>query len=155
MPAKFASAAAQDLKTYLSTALVAKLRQVETDESLAANALADPQGYALATHEADQRNPLVVVRFESGSYEDQANDTTANDCDVHLVFRSSDLDAEAMELKALRYVSALLLTIDADPTLGGRAYDAQPGEYDSGAELVEGALVGGCSIRVTVKRHET
>tara|TARA_R100001163_G_scaffold54569_1_gene41889 strand:- start:120 stop:593 length:474 start_codon:yes stop_codon:yes gene_type:complete len=105
------------LQAFLNSNLPAKLRAVESAQSLSTNALTDP--VAVIAHRApfDNRSPLVEVFDQSWDFVHQRENLIAVDCTVALNF-ISDANLAGAEQFMRRYVTALIDTIQSDTTLG-------------------------------------
>lgn len=103
-----------------TTGLVAQLRAVETADSLDANTLPDPEAFVAAQVPTDPRSPLVQVYDEASenSGSEWRNRIAGVDVTIGVTY-NGDADLEAAELVMRRYVRAVRMVFDADPTCGG------------------------------------
>ena len=111
------------LYTQINADLPGKLTDVETDSSLAAGALPAPVAILKYQAPADMRTPLVQIYDLGLSPHDedgQRHGVYDVPCRVTLAV-GSDADIAAGEVKARRYVDALMRSVVNDSTLGGSA----------------------------------
>ena len=105
------------LAAYLTSNLAAKLRAVETAQSMTTNDLTDP--VAVLSHRApfDNRSPLIEVFDEGWTFEQQRLNLLAVDCTVSVRY-ISDANLANAEQFMRRYMTAVIDCINADTTLG-------------------------------------
>lgn len=120
------------LTAYLSANLPAKLRAVETAQSMATDSLTDP--VEVLDHRApfDNRSPLVEVFDESWEFVDLKNKVVSVDCTVALSYLG-DANLSNGEQFMRRYSSALIDCLLDDTTLGGEVAAAIPTDGSSAA----------------------
>ena len=111
------------LAEYVDANLPAKLRAVETAQGLTADSLTDPVEVIKHRVPFDNRSPLVEVYDDGWDFVDQNNRLLAVDCTVTVSFMG-DADIGAGEAFMRRYMTALINTLTADPTLGGSVVSA-------------------------------
>lgn len=111
------------LKDFIESNLPTQLRAVESAQSLTASSLTDPVEVIGNRAPFDNRSPLVEVYDENWDFIDLNNKIISVDCTVTVSF-ISDADIGAGELFMRRYVTAVINTIMADPTLGGQVVAA-------------------------------
>ena len=118
------------LAAYLSANLPAKLRAVETAQSMTANSLTDP--VEVLDHRApyDNRSPLVECFDESWDFVDLPNKMVSVDCTIALSYLG-DANLANGEKFMRRYSTALIECLLADATLGGEVVAAIPTDGSS------------------------
>lgn len=120
---KYGDRAVAYLLDFIENNLATQLRAVETAQSLTSNSLTDPIDYKPAWTPLDAAGPIVQVFSSDGGPVDHRNAVYEYDCTVALVF-ASDADIEAAQLKARRYMTALIDVVASDRTLGGKVVEA-------------------------------
>lgn len=138
MAARYIQKAVDSLHATINAGIATQLRAVETSESLTTNALTDPVDVVKARLPMDNRTPLIQVFEETWSHDTKAgqrHSIITTFCNVVLTTLSTDVDLEAAELFMRRYVTAMIETIAADPTLGGSAMSAIITGGDSAAAV--------------------
>tara|TARA_R100000655_G_scaffold90307_1_gene130845 strand:+ start:321 stop:794 length:474 start_codon:yes stop_codon:yes gene_type:complete len=105
------------LQAFLNSNLPAKLRAVESAQSLSSNALTDPVEVIAYRAPFDNRSPLVEVFDQGWDFVHQRENLIAVDCTVALNF-ISDANLAGAEQFMRRYVTALIDTLQSDTTLG-------------------------------------
>ena len=110
------------LKSYLTSNIAAKLRAVESAQSLTTNSLTDP--VAVLDHRApfDNRSPLIEVFEESWRFVDQRQGLVSVDATIAVKY-ITDADISAAENFMRRYMSAVIEVIRGDSTLGNTVVD--------------------------------
>lgn len=151
---RYSRGAAVDLAAYFTASLNGFIDTVSTDEGYNP-ALAHPDVVRDAIHPTPVEALAIEIDTPSGQFEDLHNRYVYIDCVVHVAMRAPDADIVAAQERIRSYVSAVLQSLMADNTLGGRDVDAQPKGWDiSGAALPTGELQLVAAIKVTVKREE-
>lgn len=148
---RYASAAVENLRSWLSTNYPTYLTTINTEEG---TSLAAPDVYRGAIHPFAHEKVALEVECNSFFPEDQVNDVWMSDCLVHVVIRGKDADVVQLQKDLRIYASALVRGLDANPTLGDKVVDAQIGTTDFSAVGEEGQLMGVLSTQVTIMGHE-
>ena len=105
------------LAAYLDSNLPAKLRAVETAQSLSTNDLTDPVDVLAHRAPFDNRSPLVEVFDQGWTFEQQRMNLLSVDCTVAVTY-VSDANLAGAEQFMRRYMTALIDCINGDTTLG-------------------------------------
>lgn len=106
-----------NLAAYLDSNLPAKLRAVESAQSLTTNDLTDPVEVLAHRAPFDNRSPLIEVFDEGWTFEQQRMNLLAVDCTVSISF-VSDANIAGAEQFMRRYMTAVIDCINDDTTLG-------------------------------------
>ena len=127
---KYIDKAVLKLATFINTNLPAKLREVETAQSLTTDSLTDP--VAVVQHRApfDNRSPLIEVFDEGWDFIDHINKLISVDCTIALSY-VGDASVQNGEIFMRRYMTAVLDTLMADTTLGSTVVAAIPTDGSS------------------------
>ena len=105
------------LAAYITSNLPAKLRAVESAQSLSTNDLTNPVEVLAHRAPFDNRSPLVEVFDQGWTFEQQRMNLLAVDCTVSITY-VSDSDIAGAEQFMRRYMTALIDCINGDTTLG-------------------------------------
>lgn len=97
--------------------LPTELAAVETEQSLAAGALAEPEAYLDHRAIYDNRSPLIQVYDEGVAEGDDRAGVWIVPCTVVLSYLGGT-NLSANELFVRRYLTALMRVVQKDPTLG-------------------------------------
>ena len=151
MARRYASRAVEELRAFIETNFPAKLATINGEEG---TTLAEPSVYRGAIHPFSTEPVSLEVESEAMRPEDLRNDYWFVDAVVHLILRGADAAIVTTQENLRRYVSALIRTIEADPSLGDKVTDAEIGETTFSGASQEGQLQGVASMRVTVKVWE-
>ena len=118
------------LAAYLSANLPAKLRAVETAQSMSVNSLTDPVDVLDHRAPFDNRSPLVECFDEAWNFVDLKNRMVSVDCTIALSYLG-DANLANGERFMRRYATALIDCLLADTTLGGEVVAAIPTDGSS------------------------
>jgi len=137
---RYADYAVVCLHDVYSDNFATQLDDVISDQSLEAADLPDPVAIIRGPHIDDPRSPLLQVFDVGGTFSDpagQRNKIADIDCRVVLTYLSSpDLPTGALTMR--RYLTAMIQTIEVDPTLGGLVNAAIINRWDFEAPEIEG-----------------
>lgn len=150
---RYASAAVEALAAYLESALPTKLATVATEEEVTLTA---PVAYLRGEHPREARSPIVEVAWDESRPEDLRNAYWFHNLSVNVLLRGADVDAIKIQQNLTRYLTAVIRTIQADPTLGAATdtYEAEITGAEQNGFAEDGRLTGEISISVTLKRTE-
>jgi len=156
MAKRFASRAVEELRAYLEANLATHIATINSEESVS---LANPVAYLAGLHPFGEQFPRVEIEFQEGSPdpgpEGFRNDMWAWRCSVLLVHAYKDVDVVAGQVELRQYLSAMLLAIQADITLGDTVVHAEIEDVATSGEISDqGRLVGITSMIVNVHTHE-
>lgn len=131
----FVEKAVEALHSAISSGLVAKLRAVETAQGLTASSLTDPVAILRGRFPNDNRSPLVWVHANGWEYTFQRQRYMAVDCTVVVaaVGGAGPTGPTDLEVFLERYTTALIRTIEADPSLGSKVSAALITDGESAA----------------------
>ena len=127
---KYVDKAVVKLASFIDTNLPAKLRTLESDQSLTADSVTDPVEVLTYRAPFDNRSPLIEVFDVGWRFLDYINRIVSVNCTVAITY-FSDADLSAGEQRMRRYVTALLDCVLADTTLGATVIAAIPTDGSS------------------------
>jgi len=119
--------AVKSLLDHFEANLATQIAAVETAQSITAGSLPDPDTYIPALLENDPRSHLFTVFCEDGG--EIAEEATSLDrivtygCVAHYEI-IGDADVDAIQLTMRRILTAMINTLQADRTLGGKVVSA-------------------------------
>lgn len=122
MAESYVALAVDSMAAHHVTNLETELRQVETDNSLTANALTDPEAYVKYRAPFDNRSPIIQIYDEGGgpAEGDGSQRTGIFSFRILVVLLyAGEGDFEINEVFVRRYATAMLRTVLKDITLGG------------------------------------
>lgn len=139
MAVYFSEAVLEAVETAFVSGLQAQLTQAETDAGLSAGDLPPPEDYLRAFLPQDDRS-LLQVYSEAGispaAAAGQRNRLYHMPVTVVFSFRH-DASPEAGDIKAERYLKALLKVVEVDVTLGGASGIVQAAIVEAGQARAE------------------
>lgn len=155
--ARLARRAVQSALADETTGFAAQLRAIETDESLDANTLPDPEAIVAAEVPDDPRSPLIQVFF--GARQSSGAETRNRIAQVEIVVGityNSDADLEHAADFMDYFAEAVLRTLEADPTCGGAVGQAwSPDDNSTGLQITNDSVTRhGRYIGVFVRVHD-
>lgn len=121
---RYVNQAVKSLKSVLSNDLVASLRAVELEESLAEGYLPDPVDIIGCAVPNDNRFPLIEVYYTDWEMDNQTSGTMTVACSIAINYLAPDIDIETAQEVVSLYVQAIIDTISDDGTLGGEVVHA-------------------------------
>lgn len=123
--------AIESLYAQLVAQFETELRTIETEDSLTANSIPDPEQYSKSRVPNWNASPLVQVYDAQWGDESSRSGIYNTTAAIILGYRS-DADLDAGEKIMRQYITAAIRVIDRDPTLGGTVSQATALAGDSG-----------------------
>lgn len=150
---RFARAAVEDLRAYLSANLGGWLTTISSEEGISP-ALAAPSVYRGAVSPFGEEVLALEIECNGIHPESLHNNYWWSDCLVHLVFRAPDSAIVTTQQTMRSYLSAILRCLMADNSLGNTVVDAQIQSAQLDGASHDGKLQGVVTVLVTVKKDE-